>query len=112
MPNKVIYSSYFIRRAKTLKKKHASLTSDLAALEKSLIDNPHQGDDLGAGLYKVRVAIKSKGKGKSGGYRVITYVINQLNSDVFINFLTLYDKSEESSLNKEYLLKLIKEISK
>ena len=72
MDNKIIYSSIFVRKAKTLKKKHTSFTADLAALEKSLIDNPKQGDDLGAGLYKVRLGIKSRGKGKSGGYRVIT----------------------------------------
>jgi hypothetical protein len=62
MANKVIYSSYFIRRAKALKKKHASLTADLAILENSLINNPKQGDDLGAGLRKVRLAVQSKGK--------------------------------------------------
>ena len=62
MANKVVYSSAFVRKAKYLKKKHASLTSDLEILEKSLIDNPKQGADLGAGLYKVRLAIKSKGK--------------------------------------------------
>jgi hypothetical protein len=65
MANKIIYSSIFIRKAKDLKKKHASLTSDLEVLEESLIDNPKQGVDLGGSLYKVRIAIKSKGKGKA-----------------------------------------------
>lgn len=109
MANKVIYSSHFIRKAKFLKKKHASLTSDLAALEESLINNPKQGDDLGAGLYKVRLAIKSKGKGKSGGYRIITYLMHQSQDGIIINMLTLYDKSEESSINKQYLLEILKE---
>ena len=110
MANKVVYSSVFVRKAKDLKKKHSSLTSDLELLEKSLIDNPKQGSDLGGGLYKVRLAIKSKGKGKSGGYRVITYLLNQSEDDIFINMVTLYDKSEEDSISKLYLLKLIKEL--
>ena len=110
MANKIIYTSIFVRKAKDLKKKHASLISDLDALEKSLIDNPKQGADLGGGLYKVRIAIKSKGKGKSGGYRVITYLVNQSAESTIINMLTLYDKSEESSINKQYLLKLLKEL--
>lgn len=110
MANKVIYSQVFIRKAKELKKKHTSLTSDLDELEKVLIDNPKQGTDLGGGLFKVRLAVKSKGKGKSGGYRVITYLVNQSIEGIFINMLTLYDKSEESSINKKYLLKLIEEL--
>jgi hypothetical protein len=58
MANKVIYSALFVRKAKTLKKKHFSLKDDLAGLEESLVNNPKQGDDLGNGLYKVRLAIK------------------------------------------------------
>jgi len=110
MANKIIYSSIFIRKAKDLKKRHSSLTSDLETLEKSLIDNPKQGSDLGGGLHKVRLAIKSKGKGKSGGYRIITYLVSQSDENISINMLTIYDKSEESSINKQYLLKLLKEL--
>ena len=110
MGNKIIYSSLFVRKAKNLKKKHASLAKDLAILEKSLIANPRQGDDLGAGVYKVRLAIESKNKGKSGGYRVITYLVSQTGDSIDINFITLYDKGEESSINKQRLLKLIENL--
>ena len=34
-----------------------------------------QGDELSPGIRKIRLAIVSKGKGKSGGARVITYTI-------------------------------------
>jgi mRNA-degrading endonuclease RelE of RelBE toxin-antitoxin system len=107
MANRVIFSSYFNRKAKDLKKKHSSFKSDLVALEQDLIINPKQGDNLGGGLYKVRLAIKSKGKGKSGGYRIITYLVTESNNDIVINMLTLYDKSEESSIDKQRLLKLL-----
>lgn len=110
MPNKIIYSSRFINKAKDLKKKHASLVADLEMLETSLLNNPLQGVALGAGLYKLRLAVTSKGKGKSGGYRIITYLVNEAEDTTLINMLTLYDKSEESSINKQLLLKFVKEL--
>ena len=108
MANSIEYSPMFIKRAKNLKKRHPSLTSDLEKLEESLINAPRQGVDFGSGLYKLRLAVKSKGKGKSGGYRVITYLVNRSDTDdVIITMLTLFDKSEESSIDKEYLQKAI-----
>jgi hypothetical protein len=108
--NQVIYSKIFIRKAKELKKRHPSLISDLEKLEKSLLEEPRQGNDLGAGLYKVRLAVKSKGKGKSGGYRVITFLIQQSDADININMLTIYDKADESSIDKKFLIALAKEL--
>ena len=110
MANQIIYSKIFIRKAKELKKRHHSLVSDLEELETSLLENPTQGSDLGAGLHKVRLAVKSKGKGKSGGYRVITYLVSQTDAHVNINMLTIYDKKDESSIDKSYLIGLIKEL--
>ncbi len=110
MANKVVYTPVFIKKAKALSKKYASLISDLTELEKSLTLLPKQGADLGGGLFKVRLAVKSKGKGKSGGFRVVTYLVSYNQDDVIINMLTIYDKSEESSINKKLLLKLLKEL--
>jgi hypothetical protein len=56
------------------------------------------------------MAVQSKGKGKSGGYRVITYLINQSEDSTAINMLTIYDKSEEGTIDKKLLLQLIKEL--
>jgi len=64
MANEVIYSAVFIKKAKIYKKKYLSLVDDLYELEEKLLENPEQGNDLGAGLYKIRLAVKSKGKGK------------------------------------------------
>ncbi|QNN41320.1 type II toxin-antitoxin system RelE/ParE family toxin [Pedobacter roseus] len=108
MANEVIYSDVFIRKAKVYKKKYLSLVEDLYELEEKLLENPQQGNDLGAGLYKIRLAIKSKGKGKSGGFRIITYLVSNMQDGVVINMLTLYDKSEESSIDKKELQKIIK----
>lgn len=108
MNNSIIYSGVFVRRAKIFKKKHFSLVEDLYELEQNLLDNPLQGNDLGAGLYKIRLAVKSKGKGKSGGFRIITYLVSNDPEGTVINMLTIYDKSEESNINVKELQKIIK----
>lgn len=69
----IITSSYFDVAAKKLAKKYPSFKEDLVNFGKSLLENPKQGAELAPGIRKIRMAIKSKGKGKSGGARVITY---------------------------------------
>lgn len=65
----------FKKAYKKLSKKYRSLESDVDALAAQLSENPHTGADLGGGVRKVRMAISDKGKGKSGGARVITYTV-------------------------------------
>ena len=60
-------SSYFDVAAKKLVKKYPSFKEDLVNFGKSLLENPKQGAELAPGIRKIRMAIKSKGKGKSGG---------------------------------------------
>lgn len=83
---------------------------EIEELANLLEENANLGISLGSGLHKVRLSVESKGGGKSGGFRVITYVVYQMpeSSDVYL--LTLYDKSEDSSIKKEQLLKLMKKI--
>ena len=57
----------FKKDLKRLGKRYRSLKDDYKKLLVSLHENPLQGVDLGGGLHKVRMAITSKGKGKSGG---------------------------------------------
>jgi mRNA-degrading endonuclease RelE of RelBE toxin-antitoxin system len=64
----------FERELKKLSKKHSSIKSDLAALVVSLRKDPNHGTPFGNNCFKIRMAISSKNKGKSGGARVITYV--------------------------------------
>lgn len=69
-------SDIFERQLKSLAKRYPSLKADIAQLRSELFENPFMGIDLGKHLRKIRLAITSKGKGKSGGARVITYVIS------------------------------------
>lgn len=97
----------FKREFKRLAKKYRSLPFDLNEFKKSIRKAPTQGTSLGKNLHKVRLAISSKGGGKSGGARVITHVILSYNEGV-VNLLAIYDKSECSSLSDKELETLLK----
>ncbi len=91
-------------------KKFHSLENDIDNLEAKLLETPQLGESLGSGLYKIRLTVESKGGGKSGGFRLITYLVNQTEEGIDIYFLTIYDKSEDSTMQKKILLKLVKDI--
>ena len=99
---------YFEKELKKLTKKYPSLRNEYNNLIQGLEKNPKQGRTIGKGCYKIRLAIQSKGKGKSGGARVITYVA-VIKQEVFL--LTIYDKSETESISKKELEELLEEIN-
>jgi hypothetical protein len=100
-------SEEFDRQFKRLFKKYQSLIADLLQLKQELENNPYEGDALGDNCYKVRMAITSKGKGKSGGARVITCI--RIEKDT-IHFLTIFDKSEIDNISDKFLDSLRKDI--
>lgn len=101
----------FARNLKRFAKKYKSMAADYSLFLESLKTNPFQGDDLGNGVRKVRMAVSSKGKGKSGGMRVITYSLNVIEDEkINITLLTIYDKSEIQNVSDDYLKWLIAEV--
>lgn len=98
---------HFDKQAKRLQKKFKSLNRELAALGEKLCVTPKQGKSLGSGLYKIRLASASKGKGKSGGFRVVTYYIEQVGDEEIVYLVTIYDKSEQENITKDDLLAII-----
>jgi len=91
----------FENQFKRLLKKYRSLRSDMEIFKKELLENPEMGDDLGNNTRKVRMAIASKSKGKSGGARIITctVLIDVTNADIYL--LTIYEKGEQDSISKK-----------
>ncbi len=85
---------------KRLKKRHRSLETDFERLLASLLANPFQGVELEDGVRKVRLAISSKGRGKSGGARVIIRV--RLVADE-LQLLYIYDKADYENVSEAYL---------
>jgi mRNA-degrading endonuclease RelE of RelBE toxin-antitoxin system len=104
----IVPTDKFKKEAKRLIKKYPSLKSELAILNRDLSKDPKTGTPLGNDAYKIRLAIKSKGKGKSGGARVITYIITE-NSEVYL--LTIYDKAELDTIDDKALKNLIKHLN-
>ena len=107
MSFKVQTISVFERQAKRLIKKFPSLKSELSGLIKQLEENPASGTSIGNNCYKIRLAIASKGKGKSGGARVITHVVFK-NDTVFL--ISIYDKSDIENLTDSEILQIVKQI--
>ena len=111
----VFISRSFKTAAKPLFKKHPSLSKDLLTLEKELINNPKLGTPLGNNVYKIRLRISSKGRGKSGGARVISLVettligeVNFNKNAITVNLITIYDKADTGTINEKELRDLIK----
>ncbi len=103
------YSVYptpdFKKFLKKLSKKYPSLKADLQGLIDILKEKPDSGIHLGHGIYKIRLAITSKRKGKSGGARVITFLVTQ---DQEVYLVYIYDKSQLDNITKEQILELLK----
>jgi len=108
---KIIPSEEFNRRFKQLAKKYKSLATDYLSFSKALKENPNQGADLGGGVRKVRMTIASKGKGKSGGARVLTLNV-LVSDDAEMTLLTIYDKNEIDNVSDEYIKWLVAEARK
>lgn len=98
----------FIKSAKPLAKRYRSFNDDYQNLLSRLENNSDSGVDLGEGFHKVRMAIKAKGKGKSGGCRVITF--DTIERDNCLYLLYVYDKSEHASARIEVLRQYAREL--
>lgn len=107
MSSKVKSIAVFERQTKRLVKKYPSLKTELLNLVVSLKEKPEQGLPIGRSCYKIRIAIASKGKGKSGGARLITNFV-VIEDTVYL--LTIYDKSEKENLTDKELAELLKSI--
>lgn len=110
MNYKILPSYIFLKEAKRLSKKYHSFKKDLETLQDELLENPESGVDLGNGLRKVRMAIKSKGRGKSHGARVITYTIITSVNKGEITLLTIYDKAERENISRQEIENIVKEV--
>ena len=89
MNYRIEVSATFKKDIKHLGKRYPSIVDDYAHLLEELEANPNL----------IRMAIVSKGRGKSGGARVITFSVIISVEETEVNLLTIYDKSERESIN-------------
>ena len=113
MKTNVNITNSFLKQAKRLIKKYKSLKNELEKLEIELQKKPQLGTAIGNNSLKIRLAVKSKGKGKRGGLRVITYLDmviykNEIVNDLYL--LSIYDKSQANNISDKELLNFINQI--
>ena len=104
MSYSVILSGNFKKEAKRLVRKHPSLKNELTALGEALAENPTLGIPLGNDVFKIRLAVASKGRGKSGGARVISYVQFV---DETVLLLSIYNKGEKDTISDQEIQRLL-----
>jgi len=104
MKYNVLTIAPFEKQFKRLGKKYPSLKNEISELIRDLKTTPDIGTPLGNDCYKIRLGIASKGKGKSGGARVLTYFAI---ADDAIYLLSIYDKAEQSTIGEKELLRLL-----
>lgn len=100
----------FLREAKRLLKRYKSFRQDLETFRKDLLENPFQGAELYPGIRKVRMAIQSKGKGKSGGARIITFTYYVSEKDGRIVFLLIYDKTDADTVDAATVKQIVQQL--
>ena len=105
----------FKAEVKPLLKKYHSLHDDLLKLQRELSETPRLGISPGKDIYKVRLKITSKGKGKSGGSRIISLVDTTIigfaelisEEEINVNLISIYDKSDVSNISDKELKNII-----
>lgn len=104
------FTTEFSKGAKVLKKRYKSFMKDLEDFKDSIIKNPFQGSELVPGIRKVRMTIESKGKGKSGGARVITLTYYVSEAEGKVHFLIIYDKSYADTVDVKVVQEYVAEL--
>lgn len=94
----------FVRESKILAKKYPSLKNELSELFEKLKENPRSGTSLGNDVFKIRLAIVSKGKGKSGGVRIISWFQSET-STIFL--LSIYSKGSKDDISNAEIRRLL-----
>lgn len=100
----------FDRSIKRLLKRYHSLSDDYEDFIDSLQKNPYQGAELSPGIRKIRMAITSKGRGKSGSARVITANAIVAEHEGRIALLTIYDKEDASTVRLNVIKQMAREL--
>lgn len=103
-------SDDFAKEAKRLAKKYPSFKQDYKDFLVSIKNNPLQGDEITKNIRKIRMAIKAKGKGKSGGARVITFNVFTDVENGHVVFLLLYDKEDASTVKVNVVKQLVRDM--
>lgn len=87
-----------------LSKKDKFLISEMRELQNELLKSHNLGINLGGNTFKIRLQNKSNNKGKSGGYRIITYT--KLEDTILLVYI--YSKSDLENISDNKINEIIK----
>ncbi|MBI4689340.1 MAG: hypothetical protein HY754_03595 [Nitrospirae bacterium] len=107
MSYRIVTADNFSRELKRLTKKYPSLKQRIKEFSNKLLDNPSIGTPIGHGCCKARLSTTDKPGGKRKGFRIITYIVPKKE---IIFLLSIYDKSEVSTLKDWEIKRIIKEL--
>ena len=100
-------TSEFQRKLKALAKKYRKIQTDLQPILEQLQIGAFLGNqipDIGFVVIKVRLKNSDSQKGKSGGYRLIYWIV----SPEVIVLLDIYSKSDQSDIEVDEIRQIIK----
>ncbi len=110
MSLEIIRSDYFTVAFKKLAKRYRGIVDDYETFLNSLQANPFQGVEIAPHIRKIRMSITAKGKGKSGGARVITFNALVSNQEGKVYLLLIYDKAEASNVKLNVIKEIVKDL--
>ena len=93
----ILEHTLYEKAFKKLSKKYKNIDKDVDAFLSSIRSREDLGTELKSNVYKVRIANSSKNKGKSTGYRLLSYVALVKNE---LHLLYIYDKGSIGNLTE------------
>ncbi len=96
----IIEQDLYLKALKKLSKKYKNIENDIENFLLGITSLEDLGIELKNSVYKVRIANSNKNKGKSAGYRLITYVKLV---DREIHLIYIYDKSSLENISEKEL---------
>ena len=106
MSYEIVALPEFSKNLKRISKKYKQVKKDILTLVDELKTNPKAGVQLANNCYKIRLANSSVLTGKSGGFRVIYYYLDNQNN---IYLMSIYSKSDQATIKDEKILEILKD---
>ena len=106
----IISLKTFTKQVKKLHKKYKKLPNDLKILKKELFIDPKAGIELGKGCYKIRLANSSVPTGKSAGFRVIYYFLEEETNTIYL--MSIYSKKDLENISDSQIIEILNTIIK
>ena len=104
MKLQIVEQELYRKAHKKLSKQYRHLQNDIDNFLNSIDSKEDLGIELKSNVFKARVKNSDKNKGKSAGYRLISYLII-INNE--LHLLYIYDKSKLENLTEKEIDNLI-----